>query len=233
VLRKKQTNFYMTNTELLADIEAVIFDMDGVLTDSEPIWKVAMQEVFDEVGCTLTRKDFEKTVGLRIDEVCNYWYMQNAWENYSPKEVESKIVGKMVGLLESQAVPLPGVLDALSYFRSRGLKIGLATSSYTVLIETILTKLGISHFFDVTHSAELEEFGKPHPAVFLSCANQLGVHPLKCLVIEDSLNGVISAKAARMRVLCIPEKSHSPNSKLLLADAQHEGLDSFIEKMKK
>lgn len=212
----------------LTDFEAVIYDMDGVLTDSEPIWKIAMEEVFQSVGCPLTRKDFQKTVGLRIDEVCEYWYRVSPWPEFTPKQVEEKIVLRMEELLHAQATPLPGVLESLAFFKANGIKIGLATSSYYKLINAILTTLNIQHYFQAVCSAEDEDFGKPHPAVYLSAATQLGVPPQKCLVIEDSLNGVISGKAAKMSVICIPEKTHSPEPKLMLADLLFEDMNEMI-----
>jgi mannitol-1-/sugar-/sorbitol-6-/2-deoxyglucose-6-phosphatase len=202
----------------IKEFEAVIFDMDGVLIDSEPLWKIAMEEVFMEVGCPLTKKDFQKTVGLRIDEVINFWFNHIGWEGLSEKEVEEKIIQKMITLIEKNGNPLTGVLETLQFLKAKQLKIGLATSSYTILIDTVLKTLNIQHYFDFTHSAEYEDFGKPHPAVYLSVAKKLGVSPFKCLVIEDSLNGIISGKAARMKVVCIPEKSHVIDSKLNLAD---------------
>jgi mannitol-1-/sugar-/sorbitol-6-/2-deoxyglucose-6-phosphatase len=216
----------------LSQFEAIIYDMDGVLTDSEPIWKIAMEQVFSEIGCHLTREDFQKTVGLRIDEVCEYWYSVVKWPVFSPKDVETKIVQRMVELLTIDATPLPGVIESLEYFKSKGLKIGLATSSYSILIETILTKINAKKYFDFVHSAENEKYGKPNPAVYLTCAEKLGVQPQKCLVIEDSLNGVISGKAARMTVVCIPEKSHHPEPKLILADYQFETLLDLISQLK-
>lgn len=217
----------------LSNFSAVIYDMDGVLTDSEPIWKIAMEEVFKSVGCPLTRTDFQKTVGLRIDEVCHYWYQVSPWPDVTPQEVEKKIVQRMAELLAAQALPLPGVLESLSYFKDQGLKIGLATSSYEVLIATILDTLQIRPFFNTVHSAEKEHYGKPHPAVYLTAAKNLGVHPRECLVIEDSLNGIISGKAARMTVICVPEKSHTPEPKLMLADATFETLEDVIVHFKK
>lgn len=216
----------------LSQFEAVIFDMDGVLTDSEPIWKIAMEQVFSEIGCNLTREDFQKTVGLRIDEVCEYWYSVVKWANFTPKDVENKIVQRMVELLSIDATPLPGVIESLEYFKEKGLKIGLATSSYSILIETILTKINAKHFFDCVHSAEHEKYGKPNPAVYLTCADNLGVAPQKCFVIEDSLNGVISGKAARMTVVCIPEKTHHPEPKLIVADYHFENLLELISHLK-
>ena len=208
--------------------DAVIYDMDGVLTDSEPLWKIAMEEVFAGVGCTLTRTDFQKTVGLRIDEVIHYWHSVAPWEIVSPKEVEDRIIQRMIALLEEQATPLLGVIESLQFFKAQGKKIGLATSSYEILIETILSVLKIKHYFDVVHSAERELYGKPHPVVYLSTSEQLGVLPQKCLVVEDSLNGIISAKAARMTVICVPEKSHSPEPKLILADRQFDNLVDVV-----
>ncbi|ASS50725.1 MAG: hypothetical protein A3D31_14290 [Candidatus Fluviicola riflensis] len=212
----------------LHDYDAVIYDMDGVLTDSEPIWKIAMEEVFASVGCTLTRNDFQRTVGLRIDEVVTYWYCVAPWELASPQEVEKRIIQRMIELLTERAVPLPGVIESLDFFKAQGKKIGLATSSYEILIETILKTLDIKHYFEQVHSAERELFGKPHPAVYLTTAQQLGVPPQKCLVVEDSLNGIISAKAARMTVICVPEKSHSPEPKLMLADVQFDSLTDAV-----
>jgi len=212
----------------LASFEAVIFDMDGVLIDSEPVWKIAMESVFHSVGCKLTREDFQKTVGLRIDEVIAYWYKHSPWENATIEEVEQAIVQKMVALISADGKPLLGVVDTLKFLKEKGLKIGLATSSYEVLIDTVLDTLDIRSYFDYTHSAENELYGKPHPAVYLTTAARLGVNPLKCLVIEDSINGVISGKAARMQVVCIPEKSHHPNPKLVLADYTFETMEEML-----
>lgn len=216
----------------LNDFEGVIYDMDGVLTDSEPLWKIAMEDVFKSVGCPLTKEDFQKTVGLRIDEVIAYWYRVVPWQNATPKEVEDAIIRRMIELLSERATPLPGVLESLNFFASKGLKIGLATSSYQVLIDCILDTLQIRKFFQTVHSAEYELFGKPHPAVYLTAAKNLDLDPRRCLVIEDSLNGIISGKAARMTVVCIPEKTHHPEPKLILADARFENLNELVSYFK-
>lgn len=213
--------------------EAVIFDMDGVLIDSEPLWKIAMEEVFHSVGCTLTRQDFQKTVGLRIDEVVNYWYGVSPWDGPGPAEVERLIVDRMDTLIREHGSPLPGVVDTINYLRKKGVKIGLATSSYSPLIQAVLQTIGLDIHFDVTHSAEHEAFGKPHPAVYLHVAQKLEVSPLKCLVVEDSLNGIISGKAARMHVACIPEKSHHPEPRLILADFMFENMHLLLTDIQK
>lgn len=216
----------------LSNFDGVIYDMDGVLTDSEPLWKIAMEDVFRSVGCLLTKEDFQRTVGLRIDEVILYWYHVAPWPDTSPKDVENAIVQRMIELLTARATPLLGVVESLEFFASKGLKIGLATSSYQVLIDCILDTLNIRHFFQTVHSAEYELFGKPHPAVYLTAAKNLGLDPKRCLVIEDSLNGIISGKAARMTVICVPEKTHHPEPKLILADAQFDDLIGLVNSFK-
>ena len=212
----------------LKKFDAVIFDMDGVLIDSEPLWKISMEEVFDSVGCKITRLDFQKTVGLRIDEVVEFWHKERGWSIFSPREVEQKIVLKMVDLIQQNGDPLKGVLETIDFLKGTSLKIGLATSSYDILIRTVLKALNIESAFDFVHSAEHEDYGKPHPAVYLTVAKQLGVKPEKCLVIEDSLNGLISAKAAKMKTICIPEKTHTPEPKLIIADYTFEDMMQFL-----
>lgn len=202
--------------------------MDGVLIDSEPLWKIAMKEVFSALESKLTKEDFQKTVGLRIDEVIHFWNVTENWGVIDESKVEEDIISKMEELITSNPFPLKGVIETLSYLRTKPLKIGLATSSSKRLINTVLSSLNIGHFFDYTQSAEDESHGKPHPAVYLSVAKALNVSPTKCLVIEDSYNGIISGLSARMKVVCIPEKTHFPNPKLALADFQFENMKEFF-----
>lgn len=208
--------------------EAVIFDMDGVLIDSEPLWKIALENVFQSLGSNLTKKDFQKTVGLRIDEVISFWLHHEKWENVSIDDIWQMILKQMIHLLQEHGKPMYGVLETLAYLKAKGIKIGLATSSYTVLMEKVLEVLNISNYFDFVHSAEHEPYGKPHPAVYLSVAKALNVHPLNCIVVEDSINGVIAGKAARMHVVCIPEKTHEPNNKLIVADEIFDNMHEWL-----
>jgi sugar-phosphatase len=215
----------------ISDFNAVIFDMDGVLIDSEPLWKIAMENVFSELGSTLQKSDFQKTVGLRIDEVIHFWNLHESWEIEDESIVQEKIILKMEELIAANAQPLPGVIETLTFLRSKGLKIGLATSSSSRLIRIVLKELAISDFFDFTHSAETEDYGKPHPAVYLTVARKLTVHPTKCLVIEDSFNGVIAGLAAKMKVVCIPEKTHFPNPRLAFSDYQFETMSEMLKEI--
>jgi len=217
----------------LSQYEAVIFDMDGVLIDSEPLWKIAMEEVFHSLGSKLTKADFQKTVGLRIDEVVHFWNHHENWGVENEQDVEEAIILKMISLISQNAQPLEGVIETLAFLKRKGIKIGLGTSSSSRLIHVVLTELNIAHYFDFTHSAETENFGKPHPAVYLTVAEQLKVKPNKCLVIEDSFNGVIAGLAAKMKVVCIPEKTHFPNPKLALADFQFHTMTEFLLEIQK
>ena len=217
----------------LSQYEAVIFDMDGVLIDSEPLWKIAMEEVFHSLGSKLTKADFQKTVGLRIDEVVHFWNHHENWGVENEQDVEEAIILKMISLISQNAQPLEGVIETLAFLKRKGIKIGLGTSSSSRLIHVVLTELNIAHYFDFTHSAETENFGKPHPAVYLTVAEQLKAKPNKCLVIEDSFNGVIAGLAAKMKVVCIPEKTHFPNPKLALADFQFHTMTEFLLEIQK
>lgn len=217
----------------LSQYDAVIFDMDGVLIDSEPLWKIAMEQVFHSLGSKLTKADFQKTVGLRIDEVVHFWNHHENWGVENEKNVEEAIIIKMMELISANAAPLSGVIETLTFLKDSRLKIGLGTSSSNRLIQVVLSELHIEHFFDFTHSAETEAFGKPHPAVYLTVAQQLTVSPHKCLVIEDSFNGVIAGLAAKMKVVCIPEKTHFPNPRLSVADFHFDTMDEFLLEIQK
>jgi sugar-phosphatase len=217
----------------LSQYDAVIFDMDGVLIDSEPLWKIAMEEVFHSLGSKLTKADFQKTVGLRIDEVVHFWNHHENWGVKNENDVEEAIIVKMMELISANAAPLSGVIETLTFLKDSGLKIGLGTSSSSRLIEVVLSELNIKHFFDFTHSAETEAFGKPHPAVYLTVAQELTVSPNKCLVIEDSFNGVIAGLAAKMKVVCIPEKTHFPNPRLSVADFHFNTMNEFLLEIQK
>jgi sugar-phosphatase len=211
----------------LSQFDAILFDMDGVLVDSEPLWKIAMEEVFTALGSKLTKTDFQKTVGMRIDQVILFWKDIEGWKE-QVQDIEYQIIERMVALIREEGQALPGVQDTVMHF-NKIKKVGLASSSPKKLIDSVLLKTQLNPFFHGVFSAENEPFGKPHPAVYLTAANQLGVNPNRCLVIEDSLNGVISAKAANMTVVCIPEKTHLSNPKLIVADYHFDSMTELYD----
>jgi HAD superfamily hydrolase (TIGR01509 family) len=208
-------------------MKAVIFDMDGVIVDSEPLWRIAEREVFAGVGLNLTDADCEKTMGMRTDEVAAYWYGRSPWRGPSPAEVEDLIEGRMQTLIAERAEAMPGLQHAISRARAAGLEIAIASSSTPVLIEAVLDKLGLGTTFAVIRSAIEEEFGKPHPAVFLTTARLLGVEPDECVVIEDSVAGVRAARAAGMRVIAIPPDHLSDKAAYSEADLKLASLNEI------
>tara|TARA_B100000900_G_scaffold351086_1_gene318003 strand:- start:373 stop:1047 length:675 start_codon:yes stop_codon:yes gene_type:complete len=216
----------------LVNYDAVIFDMDGVLIDSEPQWKIAMENVFKSVGLEMARKDFQKTVGLRIDEVISFWNQQKELGIQDEKAVEEAIIDQMILLVHANPIPLHGVNETLEFLKKSNVKIGLATSSPYRLLNAVLSALKIEEYFDFVHSAENESYGKPHPVVYISAAEALCIKPSRCLVIEDSFNGVIAGKAAKMDVVCIPEKTHEPNSKMNVADYLFDDMSEMLKVIK-
>jgi sugar-phosphatase len=211
-------------------IRAAIFDMDGVLIDSEPFWHEAEQEAFAKVGVTLTKEQCMETMGMPVDDVVAYRYGQVPWEGVSVTVVSDDIVRGVTSRVHERGVPMPGVQEVLQLFRDKGLFLALASSSSQSLIDTVLKKFGWESMFTVIHSAEFEENGKPHPAVFLSTAEQLGVEPVSCLVIEDSFNGLIAAKAARMKTLVVPMPVLFDQTRFDIADMKLHSLQEFNEK---
>lgn len=203
---------------MLNDIDAVIFDMDGVLIDSEPFWKETEINIFASVGIDFVAVGGEKTVGLRIDEVVDYWYGLYPWKAKSKEAVVQEIMSEMTHVISSNGKAMKGVMDVLDYLKNKEKKIGLATSSYQILLEATLKVLEIEKYFDVTNSAQSLTHGKPHPEIYIKTAQELEVNPERCLVIEDSLNGVIAGKAAKMKVIAVPDGTHSYEPKLALAD---------------
>jgi HAD superfamily hydrolase (TIGR01509 family) len=185
-------------------MKALIFDMDGILVDSEPMWRLAEREVFAGIGLELDDADCERTMGMRTDEVIDHWYRRAPWNGPSPAEVEARLVARMQTMIAELAEPMPGVEHALTLARDAGFELGLASSSPPTLINAVLRKLGLERDFAVVRSAVDEEHGKPHPGVFLTTARLLGIDPGDCVVIEDSLAGVRSADAAGMRVIVVP-----------------------------
>lgn len=206
--------------------------MDGVLINSEPFWKEVEIKIFASVGIDFVAVGGEKTVGLRIDEVVDYWHGLYPWKEKSKALVVNEIMDEMTNEILSKGEPMKGVVELLEYLKREGFKIGLATSSYEVLLEATLRVLGIEKYFDVTNSAQSLTYGKPHPEIYIKTAADLNTVPEKCLVIEDSLNGVIAGKAAKMRVVAVPDGTHEYNPKIALADKVCKDLTEVLSLFK-
>jgi sugar-phosphatase len=196
----------------------VIFDMDGVLINSEPLWHVAEIEVFGALDVPLTPEDCVKTTGRRIDEVARYWFERRPWQGPPPERVARSIVARVCELVTERGEAMPWAREAVRFVAELGVRVGLASSSDEVLIRTVLARLGIAAHFEVTHSAEHEPHGKPHPGVYLRTAERLGVRPARCLAIEDSGNGIRAAVAAEMSVVVVPDLPVAPDVLALATD---------------
>jgi len=209
-------------------VAAVIFDMDGVLVDSEPFWHAAELQVFRALGVPLELPMCLQTTGLRPDEVVRYWHERFPWHG-DLKEAEREMIDEVTRLVNAHGQARHGVAHALAYLRPLKLPLAIASSSPYRLIEAVCAKLGIRDAFSVTASAEEELFGKPHPGVYLRAAAKLDVPPSSCLAIEDSVNGVLAAKAARMKCVAVPEPDLLADRRLGIADLVLPSLERIEE----
>jgi beta-phosphoglucomutase-like phosphatase (HAD superfamily) len=197
---------------------ASIFDMDGLLIDSEVLWHEAEVEVLGGLGVPLADEGFRTTKGMFVHEVTEHWYGLYPWPGPTPAEVAVTIVDRVIELIVTKGELKPGALHAVDLCASRGLALALASSSEYRLIEAALAHFGLRSRFGVVCSAEDEAFGKPHPAVFVTTASMLGVARRSCLVWEDAPAGVLAAKAASMTCIAVPEKGEGHHPAFGIAD---------------
>jgi len=193
--------------------------MDGVLIDSEPLWHEAEIAAAGEAGLELTPEDCLRTTGLRVDEVVAYWCERHPFPAPIRDVLVASILDRLVDLVSRRGLPKPGVEEVLALVRSRGLRLALASSSPYRVIHAVLEALGLNSAFEVIHSAEEEVRGKPDPAVYLATARKLGIEPERCIAVEDSPHGLLSAKAAGMKCIVVPEPALRTDPRFALADA--------------
>jgi HAD superfamily hydrolase (TIGR01509 family) len=210
-------------------IKAVIFDMDGLLIDSEPLWQEAEIAEFTKVGVPLTREMCHQTIGFRVNEVVDYWHARYPWKLEGKEDIEKKIIKNVIGLIQAKGQPKDGVHHILQFVKNQNVKVALASSSFYEIIDAVLEKFHIKDNFEIIYSAEDEKYGKPHPAIYITTAEKLMVMPQECLAIEDSFNGVLSAKAAKMKCIAVPDSSMKYNEKLIIADLELRSLTDLNE----
>jgi sugar-phosphatase len=169
------------------------------------------------------------TQGMRLIEVIEYWYDKTPWEGKTIIEVEGALLKKVTELISEKGIEMEGVNYSIQYFKDKGYKIALASSSALSLINVVLNKLDIANDFEVINSAEHLSYGKPHPEIFIKTALQLNVKPSECLVIEDSFNGVFAGKAAMMKVVAIPEGENKSDQRFTIADYKLNSLSQIKE----
>ncbi len=207
-------------TARAAPAEACIFDMDGLLVDSEPIWQAAHIEVLGELGVDVgPLVGSGLTTGMRVVEVVALWRAHQPWTGPSDEEVTDRLVETVATMIRRRASLLPGAVEALDWCKSHGLAVALATGSTMPVVDAVLERFDLASRFAAVCSAQHDLLGKPHPAIFLRAAELLGVLPVRCAVLEDSINGIIAAKAARMRVVAVPPAELARDPRYAIADA--------------
>ncbi len=206
---------------------AAIFDMDGLLIDSEPLWQEAEISCFEPLGVPITVELCQATAGHRLDEVLRLWHERFNWKGPSPAKMHQRIMEEVTRLMMSRGTALPGALEQMARLRSAGLKLAIASSSPPELIAAVVDKLGLADYLTLTHSGTHEERGKPDPAVFLSTARKLGVAPESCLVFEDAPAGVMAGHLAGMYVVAVPSVFAIDDPGFRFADQVIESLLDF------
>jgi HAD superfamily hydrolase (TIGR01509 family) len=191
------------------------------------LWRQAEIEVFGSVGLRLTEADVRQTMGLRIGDAVRHWWDRQPWEGRSRAEVERATTSRVAELISESGAPMPGALEAVGLCRRMDLPVAVCSGSRIIVIEAALRRLGIESDVAVFHSAEWDPLGKPHPGAYLSTAAKLGVDPTGCVAVEDSFNGAISAKAARMRVVVVPEPASLESPRWGFCDAILPSLAGF------
>ncbi len=197
------------------DIQAFIFDMDGVLIDSENRYKVIEKELFGEVG-----------VEIAHDEHISYQGCSNPvmWGLIKEKHGLAHSLDHLVGITEEKVIryfnslpeiePMPGVVGLLQWLKAKGIKLALASSSTIEVIRIILSKTGLDQYFEILADSTEAGAGKPDPAIFLLARKKLGIPKENCIVIEDSTNGIKAARAAGIYCIAFngPGSEHQDQS---------------------
>lgn len=188
----------------------VIFDMDGVIIDSEPFWRQAQINELAKYNITITVADcITLTMGKRLEEIAKIWCLRYQL-TIPPSVLQHNIMQLVIELITDEGYAKPGLHSLLHYLQEKNINIGLATSSSKPVINAVLDRLKIHSYFSVIRSADDEVYGKPHPAVYLSTAKQFKVRAEQCIVVEDSVTGMIAGKAAAMTTWVVPDDIHNP-----------------------
>jgi mannitol-1-/sugar-/sorbitol-6-/2-deoxyglucose-6-phosphatase len=193
--------------------EAVVLDMDGVLIDTEPVWRAAQSAVFAGFGVALSERDLLESTGQPIEELIPVWrrrsvagdgMAERADPGLTDAEIADLIIDRVIAHVAAEGRPMPGVTAAIALFERCGLRLAIASSSPLRLIDAVCDRLGLTRI-TVRCSAMDEARGKPAPDVYLTAARRLGVTAVSCLALEDSPNGIASARAAGMRCVAVPD----------------------------
>lgn len=214
-------------------MQAVIFDMDGLLIDSEPFWKQAEFDVFSSVGVEITADLTVLTAAMTTREVTEFWFAQYPWQGASLEEVENRVVERVKYLIETQGQAMHGVHDLLESLQQAKVKIGLATNSPKDIIPSVLQRLNIANYFTAYSSADEVKQGKPAPDVYQLTLQKLNIEAHQCIAFEDSLGGIKAALAAGIKAIAVPHVDEFDHEKFDIAPLKLRSLADFIQPLEK
>jgi HAD superfamily hydrolase (TIGR01509 family) len=205
-------------------VDAVVFDLDGVLIDSEPVWEQVRRGYVAETGGHWRPDSQQRLMGMSTPEWARYLSV-DLGVGRDPDTVAREVVDRMARRYEDRLPLLPGAIEAVRRAAARW-PLGLASSSPRRLIDAVLKEAGLTSLFAVTMSTEEVGRGKPAPDVYLSVASKMGVAPTSVAAVEDSSNGLRAAHAAGMRVIAVPHPMYPPQpDALAVADLVVDRLD--------
>jgi HAD superfamily hydrolase (TIGR01509 family) len=208
------------------EIAAVVFDLDGVLLDSEAAWVKVKKEFTEETGGHWKEQAQWDMLGMSSIEWSRYMH-DELGVPVPPEQISSAVADRLAQQYREQLPLIPGALEAVRSL-ARHWPLGLASSSNRNVIDLVLQAAGLAEAFEATVSSEEVGAGKPAPDVYLEAAKRLGVEPAECVAIEDSANGLRSAHAAEMAVIAIPNRDFPPDPEALaLADVVLDSLEEL------
>ncbi len=210
--------------------QAVIFDMDGLLVDSEPVWYEVEKEMIESSGYRYADDVREQTIGVRVDEFAEIIHRHYPRVGDSPGAIIDEISTRVLGLPREKVPPRPGAEEALRYVAERRIPRAIASSSTQDVIEHFVRLQGWDELIPLRFSAEFMARGKPAPDIYLHAARQIGIAPDNCLALEDSVAGTQAAIAAGMTCFTVPDLSHSSLSDFAgINDRLYESLFDVLE----
>jgi HAD superfamily hydrolase (TIGR01509 family) len=190
------------------ELAAVVFDLDGVLLDSEQVWDGARRAIVAETGGTWQEGATEAMIGMSSAEWSRY-LRDHLRVPLNPDEINDRVVEHVLGAYRQSLPLLPGAVAAVRGLAARW-PLGLASSANRPVIDAVLERAGLVDCFAVTVSGDEVAHGKPAPDVYLEAARQLGIEPVRAAAVEDSSNGLRAAAAARMLVVAVPNRRFPP-----------------------
>ena len=208
-------------------LDAVIFDMDGLLIDSEPFWKEAEHQVFTKKGVRVSPELAILTAQMTTRQVTEFWYKEFPWSGSTLEDVENEVIDKVIALVTEKGQALAGVTETIKMLKANGIKIGLATNSPARVMHSILAKLKIDQDFDAISSSDEVIKGKPCPEIYQLTLSKLGVLAENVIAFEDSVGGLTASVAAGIKTIAVPENANYNSDKFEAAIAILPSLAHF------